>query len=135
LPKCEELPRDESGRATVWGLFGEDDFLGRLNLITPKVVTEAVGAVRRGVSFGLDLSITEFHPPLDNARAESRHHVLRAGHDGIEDLDDFFPRISSQRDSLAQSAAMPNVFVNGRSVENVTGRGRNTIDQGRRRPS
>ena len=52
---------------------------------------------------------------------------MRGGHDGIEDLDVFFPQISSQPDSLVQSAAMPNVFVNGRSVEDVAVRGRDPI--------
>jgi kynurenine formamidase len=132
MPKYDELPRGESGTPHAWGLFGEDDSLGRLNLITPEVATEAVGVVRRGVSFGLNLSITEFHPPLDNTRAQTRHRVLRGGHDGVEDLDDvlddFYPQISSQWDSLAHIAAVPNVFYNGRSVEDVTVRGRNTID-------
>jgi hypothetical protein len=86
IPKYDELPRDESGTPHAWGLFGEDDSLGRLNLITPEVATEAVGVVRRGVSFGLNLSITDFHLPLDNTRAETRHRVLRGGHDGVEDL-------------------------------------------------
>ena len=105
MPKYDELPRGESGRPHAWGLFGDDDSLGRLNLITPEVATEAVGVVRRGVSFGLNLSITEFHPPLDNTRAPTRHRVLRGGHDGDdvldEVLDDFYPQISSQWDSLA----------------------------------
>ena len=52
---------------------------------------------------------------------------MRGGHDGIEDLDDFFAQISSQLDSLVQSAAMPNVVVNGRSVEDVAVRGRDAI--------
>ncbi len=132
LPTYDELPRDESASATAWGLFGEDDSLGRLNLITPEVVVGAVALVRRGVSFGLNLSIAEFVPPLDNTRAATRHRVLRGGNDGVEDLDDvlddFFPQISSQWDSLAHIAAWPNVFYNGRSAEDISVRGRNTID-------
>ena len=132
LPTYDELPRDESGAASAWGLFGGDDSLGRLNLITPEVVVGAVGLVRRGVTFGLNLSISEFVPPLDNTRAATVHRVLRGGRDGVEDLDDvlddYFPQISSQWDSLAHIAAEPNVFYNGRSVEDVTIGGRNTID-------
>jgi hypothetical protein len=117
------LRGDSSARTTPSG-----DFLGRLNLITPEVVTEAVGVVRRDLSFRLDLSISEFHPTARQHPGRVRHRVLRAGHDGIEDLNDFFSQISSQWDSLAQSAATPNVFVNGRSVEDVAVRGRNAID-------
>ena len=40
MPKYDELPRGESGRPHAWGLFGEDDSFGRLNLITPEVATE-----------------------------------------------------------------------------------------------
>jgi kynurenine formamidase len=132
LPAYDELPRDDSGSPSAWGLFGADDSIGRLNLISPEVVAEAVGIVRRGVSFGLNLSVSEFDPPLDDTRSAVRHRVLRGGNDGVEDLDDvlddYFPQISSQWDSLAHIAAEPNVFYNGRTVEDVTVRGLNTID-------
>lgn len=40
-----------------WGDFGEDDALGRLNLITPQKVLAAIGEVREGVTFCLSLPL------------------------------------------------------------------------------
>lgn len=132
LPSYDELPHDESGAACAWGLFGPGDSLGRLNLITPTVVRGATGLVRRGATFGLDAPVGAFDPPLDMTRSASRHRVLRGGDAEVEDLDDvldeYFPQISSQWDSLAHIAARPGVFYNGRSVEDVTTLGFNTID-------
>jgi kynurenine formamidase len=58
--------------------------------------------------------------------------MLRGGAGAVEDLDDvlddYFPQIASQWDSLAHIAARPGVFYNGRSVEDVLERGFNTID-------
>jgi hypothetical protein len=48
-------------------------------------------------------------------------------------LDDYFPQISSQWDSLAHIAANPDVFYNGASVDDVLLRGANTIDHWARR--
>jgi kynurenine formamidase len=131
LPSYDDLPRPD-GVASAWGLFGEDDSIGRLNLITPDTVRAAVALVSRGVSFGLDAPVDQFVPPLDDTRSPARHRVLRGGTTHVTDLDDvlddYFPQISSQWDSLAHIAARPGVFYNDRTVEDIEQRGRNTID-------
>ena len=136
-PSYDELPRDVSGARSAWGLHGTNDSIGRLNLITSKVVRDAALLVRRGITFGLNASVAEFDPPLDCTRSAVRHRVLRGGDGAVEDLDDFlddyFPQISSQWDSLAHIAARPGVFYNGRSVDDVTEQGKNTIDHWSRR--
>ena len=54
--------------------------------------------------------------------------------EGFDDaLDNYFPQIASQWDSLAHIAAGPNVFYNDRTVEDVTTGGFNTIDHVARR--
>ena len=138
IPTYDELPRDVSGAGSAWGLFGADDSIGRLNLITPETVRAAVALVRRGETFGLDTAIWSFDPPLDSTRTPARHRVLRGGsrsRRGLLDdvLDDYFPQIASQWDSLAHIAARPGVFYNGRSVEDVLEGGFNTIDHWSRR--
>ncbi|TGD71302.1 cyclase family protein [Mangrovimicrobium sediminis] len=40
-----------------WGEFGDDDALGRVNLLTPEKVLQAVAEVREGVSFCLSLPL------------------------------------------------------------------------------
>ena len=132
VPTYDNLPLGDDGVASAWGLFGAEDSIGRLNLITPETVRDATQLVRRGVSFGLDAPVDEFDPPLDTTRSGARHRVLRGGTDGVEDLDDvlddYFPQISSQWDSLAHMAARPNVFYNNRTVDDILIGGRNTID-------
>ncbi len=131
-PSYDELPRDLSGAGSAWGLYGAEDSIGRLNLITADVVRDAVALVRRGATFGLDTPVGAFDPPLDSTRSPARHRVLRGGGEAVEDLDDvlddYFPQIASQWDSLAHIAARPGVFYNGRSLEDVLERGFNTID-------
>ena len=56
-----------------WGDFGPDDQLGRLNLLTPEKIREAVAEVREGLAFGLSL-------PLDypgEAKLNVRRHPPR----------------------------------------------------------
>ena len=43
--------------ASTWGDWGEDDQLGRLNLITPKKVLEGIAEVKEGRSFCLSLPL------------------------------------------------------------------------------
>lgn len=40
-----------------WGDFGDDDAIGRLNLVTPEKVLQAVAEVKRGISFCLSLPL------------------------------------------------------------------------------
>src|SRR5690606_18411369 len=40
-----------------WGEFGDEDQLGRLNLLTPQKVLEAVAEVRAGQAFSLSLPL------------------------------------------------------------------------------
>ena len=42
---------------STWGDWGEDDQLGRLNLITPKKVLEGIDEVKAGRSFCLSLPL------------------------------------------------------------------------------
>ena len=49
-----------------WGEFGEDDELGRINLITPQKVLEGVREVEHGITFSLSL-------PLDYPGGNALH--------------------------------------------------------------
>ncbi|KAJ9608742.1 hypothetical protein H2200_006513 [Cladophialophora chaetospira] len=57
-PDFDTLPLDKSGPpGNAWGLFGKDDQLGRLNLITPETVKEVVQEVKEGTRVSLDWQI------------------------------------------------------------------------------
>ncbi len=139
LPSYDELPLEPLGVRNAWGLFGDGDSVGRLNLLGPAQVLEAVRLVRKGAVFSLDHTVDAFDPPLDSTRARARHRVLQGrGPSGIEHLDDalddYFPQISSQWDSLAHIVARPDRFYNDATPTEVLGGLRNTIDHWRRRP-
>jgi hypothetical protein len=126
MPRYWDLPEASGGGRTAWGLYGSDDSVGRINLLTSQRVLDAVRLVRKGTIFALNAAVDEFDPPLDST-------YLEVGSDlGVEDmddaLDDYFPQISSQWDSLAHIAATPGVFYNNVSLDDVKTRGANTID-------
>ncbi|EWG50845.1 hypothetical protein FVEG_09976 [Fusarium verticillioides 7600] len=57
-PTFDELPLDPKGpRGNAWGLFGKNDQLGRLNLLTPETVKEACQEIQEGVRVSLDWSL------------------------------------------------------------------------------
>ncbi len=64
-----------------WGDFGEDDECGRMNLITPAKVREAVAEVREGRSFCLSLPLDY---PGGNLLNPARHPPQRAATAGAD---------------------------------------------------
>ena len=54
LPRYQDLPvlPTDSSIRSAWGLFGEHDEIGTLNLITPDVIRRAAGLVRWGMVNG-----------------------------------------------------------------------------------
>lgn len=82
-----------------WGLWGEDDRLGCLNLLTADKVAEGLRAVRQRRVFPLDLPLGLLDPPLfKRARYEHRITDISVGHDEI--LSNWNPQSSSQWDGF-----------------------------------
>lgn len=54
-PPFDDLPLDRDGPAgNAWGLYGPDDELGSLNLLTPEVVKAAASEIMTGERVSLD---------------------------------------------------------------------------------
>jgi len=89
-PAFDDLPlRQGDPPFSAWSLYGLDDQLGTLNLLTPEVVTEASKEIRTGVRKGLDARIDYLaRPPHD--RQPLKHTVIhkhpRAVHDDLLDF-------------------------------------------------
>jgi len=65
LPRHDELPvREGAPAGAAWGVFGDDDQLGTINLMTPATVVEAARSIRSGRTFALNLPIDIPNPPL-----------------------------------------------------------------------
>jgi kynurenine formamidase len=81
LPSYRELPaRPGAPAGSSWGLWGEDDQLGTLNLLTDERTRRAAAHVRRGAVFPLNLPL-ELAPGLA-WREPPHHHLLCVGPDG-----------------------------------------------------
>jgi len=135
LPSYDDLPAAPNGGRSGWGLFGADDNVGLLNLLTPERVVEAAGLIRRGVLFPLDAPLDAFSPPIAAGRGIPRHRILHEpGSIGFDDvLDNFYPQGSSQWDSLGHVGYAPDAFYNGATEDDVVCGRRNTIEHWARR--
>lgn len=75
LPSYDELPvREGLPQGSSWGVWGEEDFFGCLNLAGPEKVLDAARLVRRGAVFALNLGLELPEPPLFG-RAALQHEV------------------------------------------------------------
>jgi kynurenine formamidase len=130
LPDYADLPAAAHGGRSAWGLFGADDNLGLVNLMTADRIAAAATLVRRGHVFCLDMPLGSVSPALATFRGPPRHHVLHTpGTAGFDDVyDNFYPQASSQWDSLAHYGYLPDQLYNGATEAQVLAGTRNTID-------
>ena len=117
---AELLRRPGRHRGTSWGVYGDDDQLGSLNHLTDERVVRAARLVRLGRRFNLNLSMTEFDPPLIAHRGQLHHEVFGLNEFHRDDrLDNFFPQASTQIDSLRHFAHPDFGFYNGFAGERL----------------
>jgi hypothetical protein len=130
LPSYSELPPADGGGRSGWGVFGADDNLGLVNLMTPDRIAAAARLVTKGQVFPLDMPLGSIDPGLARGRGVPRHRVLhRPGTFGFDDVyDNFYPQASSQWDSLAHVGYAPDQMYNGATEADVLAGRRNTID-------
>jgi kynurenine formamidase len=130
LPSYADLPPAPAGGRSAWGLFGPDDDLGLVNLMTPERIAAAARLVRRGQIFCLDMPLGSISPALAAFRGTPRHQVLHVpGTAGFDDVyDNFYPQAGSQWDSLAHVGYAPDQMYNGATELQVLAGTRNTIE-------
>lgn len=77
MPSFDDLPLDKSGPpGNAWGLWGSNDQLGRLNLLTPKVVAAAAaGEIREGIRISLDWPLNK-PVAINKFRQKFEHGIL-----------------------------------------------------------
>jgi kynurenine formamidase len=126
LPDYDELPiRNDAPAGSAWGVFGDDDELGTLNLLTPDRVRAAMAEARTGRCISLDLPLNLPDPPIV-PRTPYRHTVK--GMPGYGDLlddtiDNLNTQASSQWDALAHFRHASFGLYNGFPDHQVAGRG------------
>ena len=136
LPTYDELPiKSEYPLHSGWGVFGDDDQIGTLNLLTPERVAAAVRLVQHGQVFALNWNLELPHPPLF-ARQVLQHTINRRRHNVHDDVyDNFNTQSSSQWDGLTHYGHRTHGFYNGVTEADVTGQAgtRNGIEHWARR--
>lgn len=129
LPAYDDLPVIEKiGLRHSWDVFGRDDDLGTINLLTPERRLDAVATVRHGRVVNLSLPLTEPSPTLFGRKALS-HDIYGLDRNALDDsLDSFFLQASSQWDGLRHVRAREYGFYTGVTGEMKPGPGRLGIE-------
>jgi hypothetical protein len=118
LPDFAELPfKPDSPPYSAWGVFGDDDQIGTLNLLTPERVAAAARLVRRGQVFALNWEL-ELPAPALFSRATMQHTNKRRRQNVFDDVyDNFNTQSSSQWDGLRHCGHSQYGFYNGVTEE------------------
>jgi kynurenine formamidase len=131
LPLYSDLPAfEKTGERHAWGVFGEGDQLGTINLLTPVRVIAAAALVRTGrvinLSLPLDFPKTLYH---GETRRGYRHRmtVNRGGRDDV--LDNFAMQGSSQWDGLRHVRYREFGYWGGREDADVDDKGELGIER------
>ncbi len=105
LPAYDDLPvRPGAPAGSSWGVWGDGDVLGCLNLLTPERAVRAASLVRTGRVFPLDLDLGLPDPPLFG-RPRVRHEVLGPpGGGSHDDLVELNTQTSTQWDGFRHVA-------------------------------
>jgi kynurenine formamidase len=122
LPTYAALQSREDGpKGSAWGLFGHNDQIGTLNLLSAESILRATLLVRRGQAFNLDYELNAFAPPVSPFR-RSLQHLVACRHDGLirdDSVNDFFPQASSHIDGLRHHRHKIHGFYCGASDEDI----------------
>jgi kynurenine formamidase len=122
LPDYDDLPIDPSRPPhSAWGVWGDDDEIGAINLLTQDRVRAGLACARQGKVFPLNWDLELPDPPF-YGRGPLRHTVVDQG-DGQDDFyDAFYPQQSSQWDGLSHVGHSEYGYYNGRTPADFTGR-------------
>ncbi len=120
LPTYDELPEmGEMGMRHAWGVFGEGDRVGTMNLLRSELVLEALQDARTGEVVSLDLPLNLPDPPLFGRQAYEHHVFPLSRHEMDDRVDNFHLQGSTQWDALGHVRCREFGFWGGRT-ENPT---------------
>jgi kynurenine formamidase len=121
LPSYKELlNRTDAPPGSAWGLYGKDDQVGAVNLMTAEKAVEAAKLVRSGRSFPLNWECEQPNPALFR-RGNLRHTITGQGAGRDDIIDNFYPQASSQWDGLTHVGHPQHGFYNGVQGDQITG--------------
>jgi len=126
LPRYRDLPIAEGlPKGSAWGVFGQDDEIGTVNLLTPDLVRSAASLIRRGVVYPLNWRIDTPDPGIMGRKRMKRTQLSHREPAPASDeyYDQFYPQGSTQWDSLKHVGHPTYGFYNGHSPDSVLAEG------------
>ena len=124
LPTYAELPiRPGLPPGSAWGIWGDDDEIGTMNLLTPERAQRGLGLAQHGRVFPLNWNLEKPDPPF-YGRLPLVHNIDRPlpQYPLLDDsMDRFYTQASSQWDALCHVGHPEHGFYNGRKDEDFTG--------------
>jgi kynurenine formamidase len=118
LPLYRDLP---GGSAS--GLFGKDDWYGRLNLLTTERTASAAALVKTGIVCNLNAPVLTWNMPQimgDPHRPQPKHTVLRLGDHNDDLIDNWNPQSSTQWDHFLHFPdPISDTYYNGHSYSGI----------------
>jgi len=116
----ELLARTDAPAGSAWGLFGNEDQLGTINLLTAERVLAGTRCVRHGTVFNLDLALDAFDPPLIPTRTAPKQTIFSRNPFHRDDyVERLYLQVSTQIDGLRHMANPDHGFYNGASPEQL----------------
>lgn len=119
FPLYNALPQAHPVEARhAWGVFGAEDELGRINLLSAEVVLAASREVRSGTVINLCLPLDLPEPPWEPYRSRYLHTIFPVDRNTQDDyLDSFYLQRSTQWDGLRHIRARELGFYGGRQAD------------------
>lgn len=120
-PAFDELPLNKDDPPySAWGLYGPEDELGTLNLLTPEIITEASKEIRTGVRVGLNLPMNFLDLPSHKRLNITHKLVWKQPRAVFDDEITMNTQISTQWDGLRHYGYQKlNKFYNGATAEEI----------------
>ncbi|MFF5180580.1 cyclase family protein [Micromonospora sp. NPDC000316] len=120
MPTYDDLSSADPPHSS-WDVFGRDDEMGTINLLTPERVAAAARLVRSGQRFNLDYPVNAFEPYPTGTRPATEHHVFANNEFHRDDwLDSFYLQSTSQVDALRHIGHPRHGFYNGLAAADNT---------------
>jgi hypothetical protein len=120
-PSFDSLPlRKDGPHGNAWGLFGDNDECGMLNLLTPEVVAKAAAEIRDGVRVSTDWPLDRMSRPCFG-RAPFKHEIKTKSPRAVnDDTLTFNTQSSSQWDGFRHYAYQnERLWFNGKTLDDL----------------
>lgn len=128
MPTFHSLPlRPDGPRGNSWGLFGEHDELGMLNLLTPENTAAAAKEIIEGVRVSTDWALNSMAVPCFGRSAFEHTVKNKAPRHVNDDILTFNTQSSSQWDGFRHYGSKQGSYFNGCSLEDIQTSTRNGI--------